>query len=92
MHMHVHVCVISYIYICTYVIIRVGILLICFTYFSMPDALKKSQSSLVLEVNQFLQYVKDKFSEVLLPVESISKQGLLGKGYINLCMTINAPF
>ena len=45
------------------------------------EALQSSQSSLLLEVNQFLQYVKDKFSEVLLPVESITKQGLLGKGY-----------
>ena len=34
----------------------------------------------MLEVNQFLQYVKSKFSEVLLPVENITKQGLLGKG------------
>ena len=44
-------------------------------------AIRNSQSSLLLETNQFLQYVKEKFSEVLLPVESITKQGLLGKGY-----------
>ena len=49
--------------------------------FPCPVALKSSQSSLLLEANQFLQYVKEKFSEVLLPVESITKQGLLGKGY-----------
>ena len=39
-----------------------------------------SKSSLNLEVNHFLCYVQDKFSEVLLPVDSITKQGLLGKG------------
>ena len=34
------------------------------------------------EINEFLQYVESKFSEVLLPVENITKQGILGKGYI----------
>ena len=46
------------------------------------DALKASKSSLLLEVNNFLDYVQDKFSEVLLPVDTITKEGLLGKGYI----------
>ena len=43
--------------------------------------MKSSRSSLQLEVNHFLYYVQDKFSEVLLPVDTITKQGLLGKGY-----------
>ena len=45
------------------------------------EQLKDSKTSLPLEVDQFLQNVTDKFSEVLLPVKSITKQGLLGKGY-----------
>ena len=53
--------------------------LICFT--SISEELKTNRNSLLLEINQFLQCIKDKFSEVLLPVKSISKQGLLGKGY-----------
>jgi len=32
------------------------------------------------EINQFLQYVKEKFSEVLLPAEVITKSDFLGKG------------
>ena len=44
----------------------------------LSEALENRDS--FLEVNQFLQYVKDKFSEVLLPVESITKQNILGKG------------
>ena len=44
-------------------------------------AFGKHSSMQLLEVNDFLLSVKDKFSEVLLPVESITKQGLLGKGY-----------
>ena len=46
--------------------------------------MKASKNSLLLEVNHFLYYVQDKFSEVLLPVDTITKQGLLGKGYKNL--------
>ena len=34
------------------------------------------------EINEFLQYARSKFSEALLPVENITKQGLLGKGDI----------
>ena len=62
-----------------------------YSYFSMhviSEAFKRSKSSLLLEVNQFLQYVKDKFFDVLLPVESIAKQSLLGKGIGKLCMTV----
>ena len=44
-------------------------------------AFGRNSSMQLLEVNDFLLSVKDKFSEVLLPVESITKQGLLGKGY-----------
>ena len=50
-------------------------------YDIIPDTLKSSRSSLLLEVNQIFNCIKDKFSEVLLSVENISKQGLLGKGY-----------
>ena len=46
------------------------------------ETLTASRSSLqLLEVKSFLDYVKDKFSQVLLPAEAITKQGLLGKGY-----------
>ena len=47
----------------------------------IAETLQSSRSSQLLEVDQFLQYVKNTFSEVLLSVESITKQGLLGKGY-----------
>ena len=50
--------------------------------YKILESLKRSRSSLLLEVNQFLQYVKDKFSDVILPVESITKQSLLGKGTV----------
>ena len=46
----------------------------------ISDAIRNSTMQ---EMNQFLHYVKNKFSEVLLPVESIAKQGLLGKGYVH---------
>ena len=48
------------------------------------DLLKTSKSSLLLEVNHILHYVQEKFSEVLLPVDTITKEGLLGKGYKKL--------
>ena len=32
------------------------------------------------EINQFLQYVKKKFSELLLPAEVVTKSDFLGKG------------
>ena len=50
-------------------------------YCVSDDTLKTSKSSLLLEVDNFLHYVQDKFSKVLLPVDTITKQGLLGKGY-----------
>ena len=34
----------------------------------------------LLDVGDFLEYVKNRFSDVLLPVTTITKQGLLGKG------------
>ena len=34
----------------------------------------------MVEVTQLLQYVRDKFSEVLLPAEVITKLNFLGKG------------
>ena len=33
-----------------------------------------------MEINQFLQYVKDRFSEVLLPAEVVTKLDFIGKG------------
>ena len=71
---YAHICILSNISV--YLYFMFVLLFVC-----ISEALQRSQSSLLLEVNQFLQYVKDKFSEVLLPVESITKQGLLGKGY-----------
>jgi len=47
--------------------------------FDILDDLTESTNSL-LEINQFLQYVKDKFSEVLLPAEVVTKLDLIGKG------------
>ena len=51
------------------------------TMYIIAETLQGSRSSQLLEVDQFLQYVKNTFSEVLISVESITKQGLLGKGY-----------
>ena len=66
---YVCVCIYAYKYVC-----------ICSLLIILEDTLKHSTSSLVLEVNNFLQYVKEKFSEVLLPINVITKQGLVGKG------------
>ena len=51
------------------------------TMYIIAETLQGSRSSQLLEVDQFLQFVKNTFSEVLISVESITKQGLLGKGY-----------
>ena len=49
----------------------------------LDDTLKGSRASMeLLDVGDFLEYVKNRFSDVLLPVNTITKQGLLGKGYI----------
>ena len=49
----------------------------------LDDTLKGSRTSMEpLDVEGFLEYVKNRFSDVLLPVNTITKQGLLGKGYI----------
>ena len=41
--------------------------------------------SLLLEVNEFLQFVKERFSEILIPVDTITKQNVVGKGmYIRI--------
>ena len=50
-------------------------------YVSDDALILKSTNTLLLEVSHFLDYVQEKFSEVLLPVDTITKQGLLGKGY-----------
>ena len=47
----------------------------------ISENILQNRRSLLLEVNDFLQYVKEKFSEVLLPVDTITKQELIGKGY-----------
>ena len=46
------------------------------------EILQCNRRSLLLEVNEFLQYVKERFSEVLLPVDTITKQSVVGKGYV----------
>ena len=51
-----------------------------FFWFVVEERLTNSMNSLVSEVTQLLQYVKDKFSEVLLPAEVVTKSSLLGKG------------
>ena len=50
-------------------------------YIISEEMLQNSRRSLLLEINDFLQYVKEKFSGVLLPVDNITKQGLIGKGF-----------
>jgi len=49
-------------------------------YKGLEETLKSSHGSLLEEVNHFLHYVQDKFSEVLIRKDSITKQGLIGKG------------
>ena len=44
------------------------------------DSLKSSDNSLHTQINNFLQHVKEKFSEVLLPMENVTKLELIGKG------------
>jgi len=77
--MHVH-------YLRTAASIQSGyIQLISYMYFvfDILDDLTESTNSL-LEINQFLQYVKDTFSEVLLPAEVVTKLDLIGKGTLFL--------
>ena len=52
----------------------------CLYFIFVEERLSSSMGSLVCEVTQLLQYVKDKFSEVLLPAEVITKSDFLGKG------------
>ena len=47
----------------------------------LEEILENNRGFLLVEVNDFLQHVKEKFSGVLLPVDIITKQGLIGKGY-----------
>ena len=64
---HVCTCICSY----TYMYIFLG-----------ETTLTASQNSLqLLGVKPFLDYVKGQFCQVLLPVNTITKQGLIGKGY-----------
>jgi len=49
-------------------------------YKALDETLKTSWGSLLEEVNHLLRYVQDKFSEVLIPKDRITKQGLIGKG------------
>ena len=48
----------------------------------IDESIRTSKSSL-LELSQLLQYVKDKFSEVLLPAECVTRLDFLGKGIVN---------
>ena len=53
-----------------------------FSNMTSVEIIKSKGSTLqLLDADQFLDYVKNSFSEVLLPVDTITKQGLLGKGY-----------
>ena len=54
------------------------------------DSLKSSDNSLHTQINNFLQHVKEKFSEVLLPVEDVTKLEMIGKG-MHICMKPLAP-
>jgi len=49
-------------------------------YKALDETLKTNWGTLLKEVNHFLLYVQDKFSEVLIPVDNITKQDLIGKG------------
>ena len=51
-----------------------------FFWYAVDERLTNSMNSVVSEVTQLLQYVKDKFSEVLLPAEVLTKSSFLGKG------------
>ena len=61
----------------------------CFTgssaqcYYTIADFLDGATGDNKQEIDQFLQYVKEKFSEVLLPAEAINKSDFLGKGVFN---------
>ena len=49
-------------------------------YKTLGDPLRASRGSLLDEMSHILHYVQDKFSEVLIPKDRITKQGLIGKG------------
>jgi len=49
-------------------------------YKALEQTMKTSWGSLLEEVNHILHYVQDNFSEVLIPKDRITKQGLIGKG------------
>jgi len=48
-----------------------------YIFVTLDDSVSRNS---LLEMNQFLQYVKDKFSEVLLPAEVVTKLDFIGKG------------
>ena len=50
-----------------------------FINYFIDESIRTSKSSL-FELNQLLQYVKEKFSEVLLPAEVVTRLDFLGKG------------
>ena len=49
-------------------------------YINLPVDYCKDDAMSTADVNILLKYVKAKFSDVLIPMESINKQHSLGKG------------
>ena len=49
-------------------------------YCILANLLRYRKTSVVMELDQLLSHVKEKFSEILLPVESVTKLEILGKG------------
>ena len=46
----------------------------------VANLLRYRKTSVVMELDQLLSHVKEKFSEILLPAESVTKLEILGKG------------
>jgi len=56
-------------------------MLICHVYKTVAiNFIELTQDPLHMQVDQLLHHVKEKFSEVLLPVETVTKLDLIGKG------------
>lgn len=54
-----------------------------FILYTLASSLEYFKVSVQLQLDQLLHHVKEKFSEVLLPVEAITKLELSGKGTYN---------
>lgn len=57
-----------------------SILLHTFLLCTLANLLRYRKTSVVMELDQLLSHVKETFSEILLPVESVTKLEILGKG------------